>query len=41
MVRLVDQFDRPGVLRILEAGSGWGLLCEDLARLGHRLWAWT
>lgn len=37
MVRLVDQFDRPGVLRILEAGSGWGFACEYLARLGHRL----
>jgi SAM-dependent methyltransferase len=37
MARLVDQVDRPGSLRILEAGSGWGFSCEYLARLGHRL----
>jgi SAM-dependent methyltransferase len=35
MTRMVDEFDRDGKLRILEAGSGWGFSCEYLARLGH------
>jgi SAM-dependent methyltransferase len=37
MVRMVETFDRPGPLGILEAGSGWGFAAEYLARLGHRV----
>ena len=38
MVRMVEQFSRPGPLRILEAGSGWAFSTEYLARLGHTWW---
>jgi SAM-dependent methyltransferase len=37
MARMVEQFSRPGPLRILEAGSGWGFSAEYLARLGHQV----
>lgn len=37
MVRLVEQFDSPERVRVLEAGSGWGFGCEYLARLGYSM----